>query len=416
MKGPEVSEPWRGLPRSLADAIEPDLGEIAAEIVATIGSEVPEYARPLEGSFGRGLETGVTEALRQFLALIRDPDAGRGTGRGVYVGLGRGEFRQGRTLDSLQAAYRVGARVAWRRSAAIGQAAGVGPEVLSLLAESMFAYIDELSADSVEGYAEAQSQREGERQSRRRELVALLQRENMPPEPELRAAAVAAGWALPHTVIFLACERDFAAGLGRRLGSDVLVSAGTELGCLVMPDPLGPGRMAAVARATEVGDGPWTVAIGPPVSLRSTTDRSASSRAAGAPRLSGALAWRLTVNAHGMARAGGLARIAVDECLAELILNEVADIAARLYELRLAPLGGLTEAARRRLETTLLSYIGNACNAVATAAELGVHPQTARHRIGKLRELFGPSLDDAKWRFETGLALRAVRVAAWDDV
>ena len=114
---------------------------------------MPEYARPLEGNFGRGIRTGVGEALIQFVALIRDPDAGRGPGREVYVGLGRGEQRQGRTLDSLQAAYRIGARVAWRRSPAPAAEAELDAEVLSLLAEAIFAYIDELSADSVDGYA-----------------------------------------------------------------------------------------------------------------------------------------------------------------------------------------------------------------------------------------------------------------------
>ncbi|MBW8060764.1 MAG: hypothetical protein FVQ78_10725, partial [Solirubrobacterales bacterium] len=138
------SEPWRGLPSEVADLIEPELDAVTEEILATIAREVPEYARPLEGSFGRGIRTGVDEALRQFVTLIRDPAAGR-AGREVYVGLGRGELRQGRTLDSLQAAYRVGARVAWRRIAAAGRRAHLDPEVLSLLAEAIFAYIDELS-------------------------------------------------------------------------------------------------------------------------------------------------------------------------------------------------------------------------------------------------------------------------------
>ena len=88
---------------------------------------MPEYARPLEGSFGRGIRTGVEEALRQFVALIRDPEGGRGFGREVYVELGRGESRQGRTLDSLQAAYRVGARVAWRRISAAARAPASPP-------------------------------------------------------------------------------------------------------------------------------------------------------------------------------------------------------------------------------------------------------------------------------------------------
>ena len=70
------------------------------------------------------MRTGVSEALRQFVALIRDPDRGRGPGREVYVGLGRGELREGRTLDALQSAYRVGARVAWRRLSAAAVAAG----------------------------------------------------------------------------------------------------------------------------------------------------------------------------------------------------------------------------------------------------------------------------------------------------
>src|SRR3954454_17073177 len=111
------SEPWRELPRHVADLIEPELEAITVEILATIAREVPEYARPLEGDFGRGVRTGVGEALSQFVALIRDPEAGRGLGREVYMELGRGELRQGRTLDSLQAAYRVGARVAWRHFA-----------------------------------------------------------------------------------------------------------------------------------------------------------------------------------------------------------------------------------------------------------------------------------------------------------
>src|SRR5262245_42147541 len=134
------SEPWRGLPASVADLIEPALETITGEILETIAAEVPEYARPLEGSFGRGIRTGVGEALSQFVALIRDPDAGR-TGRDVYVALGRGELRQGRTLDSLQAAYRVGARVAWRRVAEVGREAKLDSEVLSRLAEAIFAYI-----------------------------------------------------------------------------------------------------------------------------------------------------------------------------------------------------------------------------------------------------------------------------------
>src|SRR2546430_16212934 len=95
------TEPWRALPASVADVIEPELSAVTGEILASIAEEVPEYARPLEGSFGRGVRTGVTEALSQFVELVRDPDAGREQGREVYIALGRGELRQGRTLDEI---------------------------------------------------------------------------------------------------------------------------------------------------------------------------------------------------------------------------------------------------------------------------------------------------------------------------
>src|SRR5215207_8991226 len=171
------TEPWRSLPASIADVMEAELEATTDEILATIAREVPEYARPLEGSFGRGVRTGVSEALSQFVELVRSRSGARGPGREVYVALGRGELRQGRTLDALQSAYRVGARVAWRRVAATARDAGVDAEVLSLLAESIFAFIEELSADSVEGYAEARSRLEGERRRRRRELVTVLVRD-----------------------------------------------------------------------------------------------------------------------------------------------------------------------------------------------------------------------------------------------
>ena len=62
-----TKEPWRGLPSGVADLIEPDLDATTDEILATIAREVPEYARPLEGNFGRAVRTGVTEALSPTL-------------------------------------------------------------------------------------------------------------------------------------------------------------------------------------------------------------------------------------------------------------------------------------------------------------------------------------------------------------
>jgi hypothetical protein len=381
-------EPWRGLSSAVAGLIEPELDAIAAETLVAIAREVPEYARPFEGSFGRGIRTGVSEALRQFVALIRDPDAGRGVGREVYVSLGRGELRQGRTLDSLQAAYRVGARVAWRRISAAGRAAGLDPEELSLLAEAIFAYIDELSADAVEGYAAAQAEVEDVRRRRRRELAALLVSESPALEADLRGAAKAASWPLPLRVAALACPEADLGGLRRRLPPDSLATVLDETGCLLIPDPDGPGRGEEIERATRR----HAAALGP----------------AGAPAdLAGS--WALARAALGAVEAGALASaglLRAEEHLGDLLVLGGAPLASRIASRRLAPLEALTEKAARRMRETALAHVRHGGNSVAMARELHIHPQTARYRMARLRELLGEQLDDPDARFELEAALR----------
>jgi hypothetical protein len=383
------SEPWRLLPAEVADVIEPELSAVTAEIMSTIAREVPDYARPFEGSFGRGVEVGVSEALRQFVALIRDPDSGREPGRDVYVGLGRGELRQGRTLDALQSAYRVGARVAWRRLAEAARRAGFDSGVISKLAESIFVYIEELSADSVEGYSQARSEREGERQRRRRELIALLLREPPPAQAELYAAADAADWEPPRTAAALACAEADLGRLARRLPSDALAGVILGSGCVVIGDPEGPGR----SRQIEEAAAGVSAALGPAGELSELTGSWTLARAALRALEAGAIA------ASGPVRA--------DERLPELLLHENVALVERIAARRLAPFEPLTPKARRRMEETALAYVQRQGNAAAMAGALDIHPQTARYRIARLRELLGTDLDDPDARFELELALRA---------
>src|SRR5690606_15556870 len=96
--------------------------------------------------------------------------------------------------------------------------------------------------------------------------------------------------------------------------------------------------------------------------------------------ISGARAWALTVSALALPVAAVGTVVYVDDCLGEIALLESADLMSRLYELRLAPLHALSEGARQRLSRTLLAYIDRAGNAVAVADDLGIHPQTSRHR------------------------------------
>ena len=385
------TEPWRALPAEVADLLEPELETTTDEILATIAREVPDYARPLEGSFGRGVRTGVTEALRQFVELIRSPSGERGPGREVYAALGAGELREGRTLDALQSAYRVGARVAWRRLAAAATRAGVEPEVLSLLAESIFAYIEELSADSVEGYAEARSRLEGERRRRRRELVTLLVRDPPVAEADLRAVAEAAGWRVPRTAAALACDEERLERLASRLPTDAVTAALDGIGCAIIPDPDGPGRRAEADQALQVVKA--RAALGPT-----------------GPAHDLGVSWSLARATLRAVEAGAIeasALVRVEEVLTELLLFENRAVVERLAARRLAAFDALTPKARRRMEETALAYVQQQGNAAAMSRALGLHAQTARYRVSRLRELLGDAIDDPDGRFELELALRA---------
>ena len=80
----------------------------------------------------------------------------------------------------------------------------------------------------------------------------------------------------------------------------------------------------------------------------------------------------------------------------------LADLRARA----LAPLADLRPAAAERLAETLRSWLLHQGRRDAVAAELHVHPQTVRYRMGQLRELYGDRLDDPRTVLELVLALR----------
>jgi DNA-binding PucR family transcriptional regulator len=114
---------------------------------------------------------------------------------------------------------------------------------------------------------------------------------------------------------------------------------------------------------------------------------------------------------HGHARAAlRLARdglVAADEHRIELLLGADPALVGELASARLAPLDEETESSRARLTETLHAWLRHQGNATAAADDLAVHAQTVRYRLGRLRELFGETLDDPDARYELETVLRA---------
>ena len=295
-------------------------------------------------------------------------------------------MRAGRSLDSLLSAYRIGARVAWRRAAAAGEAAGLEPATLYLLAESIFAYIDVLSAESAEGHALERTAIAGAAELARRRLVRLLVREPSASVETVREAARVADWGLPRTLAAVAIE-GHRPGRAMALPQDAISEVIGELTCALVPDPDGPGRHGELQRAvSEAGlrAGLGTTVAWPDAALSFVRARAALVLA-GEDR-------------------GTL--VSARERAGELLLGGDRALASEFAADRLAPLDSLSAGSRERLSRTLSAWLAEQGRLGPTARRLGIHPQTARYRLARLHELFGPALDDAEQRFWLDLALR----------
>ena len=438
MATPAARTTFAAVPPEAAEVLRPVLPGLADEMIAAISLEVPDYARAMEGTFGQLVRMGVEVALNRFMDMVADPGADVTRARDTYVNLGRGEFHAGRSLDALMAAYRVGARLAWRRFVEAGTTAKLPPDALYSLGEAMFAYIDEISAESADGYAEEQSAAAGESLRRRRRLVRLLAQDPPAAQEQIRTVAQAAAWALPRRLaVLVAAAADTAAGaeaaggtppgggdpvpgeeiveaigvrLARRLGGGAIGGAAGGLACVFVPDPDAPGRRRQIVATLDeggsrppgggergAGDGAAGAEAPPPVAIGPTVqwhEASASLRRAAA-------AFRL-------AAGGGIAGplVVAEDHLATLLLSSDRALAADLAASRLAPLATLAAGPRARLTETLRAWLDRPGQVQAVAAELGVHPQTVRYRLRQLRELFGTRLEDPEARFELSLALR----------
>ena len=386
------------LPAEAADALRPVLPGLADDIIAAISAEVPDYARPMEGKFGEVTRFAIEVALNRFVDMLVGEAHDDASTRGTYIKLGAGEFRAGRSLDALLSAYRVGARLAWRRFVDAGTDSGLEPKALYDLGETIFAYIDEISAESVAGYAEEQSAAAGETQRRRRRLLRLLVQDPPAEQEAVRNAAQAAAWPLPRSVAAVvigdAANEDesdaSAARLARRLGEGAVGAAVGGLAVVMLPDPAGPGRR----RALETALAGERAALGPAVAW---PDAATSMRRAAA-------AYRLPVDHLSPSES---CLVVADDHLPALLLAAEPALASDLARSRLAPLEGLAAAPRERLQATLRAWLDRPGQVQAVAGELGVHPQTVRYRLKQLRDLFGDRLEDPDARFELSLALRA---------
>lgn len=379
------------LPRPLADVLRPELASLATEIVEEIRAKIPNYARPLDGPYGKSIRAGVHYALTLFIEQIANPDASAQKCHEVHQKLGQNEMREGRSLDDLQAAYRIGARVAWRRVMRVGKRNGLSSAVMSQLADAVFAYMDKLASVALDGYLEAKATSAGALETWRRRLLGMVLQTPSAPPAAIAELAQLIGWTVPDKVSPIAVHTLPGTGHNQRkptLDADVLADLDGIEPRLLVPGEVTDARLAAIRAALPQ----CRLAVGPVVRLDAAV-----------------YALRWARKALTLAQQGVLPDRQVIRCeqhLSTVLVHSDDRLLATLRDRLLAPLRGLTAKQRERMLETLRAWLDVQGSVPDMAALLDVHPQTVRYRMRQLEQSLGPLLHDPQQRFELELVLR----------
>ncbi len=380
-----------GFDAGIYDSLRQLLPHIAEQTVAAIIVEVPSYAGPLTGHMGENIQNAVQLGIGGFLTLTSsesDPGVPLAPVIDAAYSLGQGEARSDRAMDALLMAYRIGARVAWREMAVVATEAGMAAETMAKFAGLLFTYIDELSAASVAGHADQLSSSGRVRDRYLEDLTRQLLNGASPDA--LSTSAERAMWPLPTTLTAVLVPISQQRAVMTRLGSGTLqldddlpgLDKAAGLAVILAPDVEQAGRARLLRlladRHSIVGPAkPW-------MQSRSSYQRAVRVR-------------QLVADTSGP--------IDTEHHLASLVIGSDPEAVADLRRRVLAPLDDLRPTSAEKLAETLRSWLLHQGRRDDVAADLFVHAQTVRYRMGQLKELFGASLDDPATVLELTIAL-----------
>jgi hypothetical protein len=377
-------------PAQLAAIMRPELPDLAREIISEIRSRIPEYARPMDGPYGHVLQVAVERSLASFFDWVADPTATRDERDHLCRMLGQNEAREGRSLDSLQAAYRIGVHVSWRRVMSVGLRSGAPSAVMSWLADAGLAYMDELSSLSLQGYLAAKAQSGRSQQELRKRLLRLIVASPPAPLRAINELAEIVGWAMPEEITLVALESGHDCLL--ELPDDCLEDLGGPQPHLLLPGSVDSRRRKVLAGALAG----HRSAVGLSVPPTEAADSLRWARRA------------LALCRAGIIDAGEVAFC--EDYLMELWLLADEPLIDQLARRRLGGIADLSAVQRQRLTETFSAWLETSGTAPAMAERLQVHPQTVRYRMRKLERALDGQLSDPDSRFAIEAVLRATRL------
>jgi hypothetical protein len=365
------------------------------EVARLAGDAIRRLVDSVELRVEAASGTGVVDRVAAAGAAETDDEAPlelRSVQTDLFEVIGRIQCREGQELAKLLSAYQIGAHAAWRYISSAALRLQLSLVVVTELAEALFSFVDALTAASARGYVLEQSESAAERERLREELAARLLSDRC-DSTMIAHASERAGWSVPGAV------------------SLVLIDPDDDVSLLVL------GRLGSLTLATRWGD--WMVVIWPDRPGMTTRSakigmlrgmRAVVSRSMPLERLPAvvqvmAAAARLRQQGLLADDAAGQGLLFVEDHLDAVIVHRDPRPLQALRDQVLAPLQAAPPGSRERLVETLASWLRQMGDRRAMAAELHIHPQTVRYRLGQLRELFGDALDDPRTRTRFTIAL-----------
>ncbi|MFF5155906.1 helix-turn-helix domain-containing protein [Streptomyces sp. NPDC000348] len=393
---PEVGEPLEPLPRKFAAFIRPELPGLLNEIRAEVTRAYPVYGRLLNGPDGDAIRQGVEQTLTAFVDRVADPGRSSELRDELLRRFGRVEAYEGRDLETLQGAYRLGARIALRRARTVGRQYNLSPTLILAFADALFAYVEELEAVTREGYAEVRERAASEVSALRRRLLHLILAASPLPQTAVSELCEAAAWELPRTCTLVALRPPVPDHIQAALDGDVLADLDIPQPHLLVPGDLTPQRLAVLGRALSG----TRAAVGLTVPLAQAADSVRWARRV------------LQFVDDGVVPDAPLVRCE-DHLITLWLLSDPA-LVDHLAARELAPLDGLPASRRHRLVETLRVHVSTRAPAEQVGEILGVHAQTVRYRLRNLDAHLGDRLTDPDHRFALEVALRSLHLRDHD--
>jgi hypothetical protein len=387
----DIDEPLGPLPQEFAAVMRPELPSLIKEIGLEVTRAYPEYARLLDGPYGEGIRVGVEQSISVFVDQVAEPASPSPLRDEMCRRFGRFEAYEGRSLEHLHGAYRLGARIALRRAKKVGRRYNLSPTLMLTFADALLTYVDELESLSREGYLEVKTADGDHTGTLRRRLLHMILAGSPVPRTAIAELSEQTGWELPAKVTLVALRSP--AGVPQvNLHRDVLADLSEPQPHLLFPGPFDERRQLMLERSFP---GVHT-AVGLSVPLANASD---------------SLRWArqvLDLIEAGIIDDEPTARS--DDHMVTLWLLADLPLLAQLAERELAPVADLTANRRDRLVETLHAWLATRGTAAQIGAHLSVHAQTVRYRMRALEDIFGDQLGDPDRRFATEIVLRALQL------